>query len=398
MNSTDLIPLPARPNLGQYRKQAKDLLKAWQTGEAAVVERGRKTHPRWKDGMPEVPALADAQWVIALEHGYESWPKFTREIEALLRAGSAVSRFEQAADSVVNGDLALLRRLVEADPGLLRARSGRVHAATLLHYVGANGFENFRQRTPPNSVEIARFLLDAGAEVDAVSGGYGKDTTLGLVATSAHPRDAGVQLPLMELLIELGASVEGAPGGWSPILGALANGRKEAAVLLAERGANLDVESAAGVGRLDVVHVEFDTAPAEKVARGFLWACEYGRVEVIEYLLDRQPELACDDNTGMNGLHWAIVGGELEAVRLLVERGNPLEERNQYGGTALECALWAVTNTQAGAKFAAVVECLLAAGAVLEDGAAGWLLRQKGGIAAGRQAVAEVLRRYERAP
>lgn len=398
MNTTDLTPLPPRPSMAQYRKQAKELLKAWQAGDAAAVLRGSHSHPRWKQGLPPDPALADAQWVLALEHGFESWPTFVQEIEALRRADSPVSRFEQAADAVVNGDLETLRRLVEADPALLHARSGRVHRAMLLHYVGANGFENFRQRTPPNSVEVARFLLDAGAEVDAISSSYGKDTALGLVATSVHPKDAGVQLPLMELLIARGASVDGAPGGWSLILGALANGRKEAAMLLAERGARLDVEGAAGVGRLDAVHAELDAAPAEKVTRGFLWACEYGRVAVIEYLLDRRPELARDASTGMNGLHWAIVGGELEAVRLLVARGAPLEQRNSYGGTALECSLWAVTNTRVGAEFAAVVECLLAAGAAVERGSADWVLRQPGGTAAGRQSVAELLRRYEPAP
>ena len=31
-----------------------------------------------------------------------------------------------------------------------------VHRATLLHYVGANGVEAYRQKTPPNATEIAR--------------------------------------------------------------------------------------------------------------------------------------------------------------------------------------------------------------------------------------------------
>jgi len=39
----------------------------------------------------------------------------------------------------------------------------RRHHATLLHYVGANGIESFRQKTPANAVDIARLLLDAGA-------------------------------------------------------------------------------------------------------------------------------------------------------------------------------------------------------------------------------------------
>jgi len=71
-------------------------------------------------------------------------------------------------------------------------RSTRDHHSTLLHYVSANGVEDFRQKTPPNIVEITNLLLDAGAEVDAESDAYGGGcTTLGLVATSVHPEQAG---------------------------------------------------------------------------------------------------------------------------------------------------------------------------------------------------------------
>ncbi|ULL16392.1 hypothetical protein DVH26_19240 [Paenibacillus sp. H1-7] len=34
---------------------------------------------------------------------------------------------------------------------------------------------------------------------------------------------------------------------------------------------------------------------------------------------------------GMTGLHWAAVGGQLGPIRLLVERGTPLEAKNGYG-------------------------------------------------------------------
>ena len=44
----------------------------------------------------------------------------------------------------------------------------RSHRATLLHYVGANGVEDYRQRSPQNAVAVAEALLAAGAEVDAV--------------------------------------------------------------------------------------------------------------------------------------------------------------------------------------------------------------------------------------
>lgn len=401
MNTTDLTPLPAHPSLAQYRKQAKELLKAYKAGDAAVLERVKQFHPRAKELQAAGAALADAQWVIAREHGFESWPKFVKHVEAMLKDSSPASRFEQAVEAIVQGDLAALQKLLAEDPSLVRARSPRVHGAMLLHYVGANGVENYRQKTPRNAVEIARALLDAGAEVDAECGAYGRDTALGLVATSVHPLDAGVQIPLMELLIERGASLEGAPGGWTIVPAALANGRKAAAAYLAERGARLDVEGAAGVGRLDVVRACFDAEgrllagiPEMKLLRGFLWTCEYGRQPVIEFLLDRRPELVRDASTGMTGLHWAIVSGEVETMKLLIARGAPLEVENQYGGTALGQALWFAMTATNGIDYAATVDVLLAAGSVIEPGSLGWVERQEGASQATRERVLASLRRF----
>lgn len=55
---------------------------------------------------------------------------------------------------------------------LARARSARVHHATLLHYGAANGVEDFRQQSTPNAVTVARRLLEAGAKVDALADTY----------------------------------------------------------------------------------------------------------------------------------------------------------------------------------------------------------------------------------
>ena len=73
-----------------------------------------------------------------------------------------------------------------------------------------------------------------------------------MTATSCHPEEAGVQLPLMELLMDRGAIIDGPEEG-SAVVDSLHNGRGEAAELFAKHGARLDLEGAAGVGRLDVV-------------------------------------------------------------------------------------------------------------------------------------------------
>jgi hypothetical protein len=139
-------------------------------------------------------ALTDTQCVIARSHGFESWPKVVKHLEALARKSSSVSRFEAAADAIVRGDAATLKRLLREDPKLVRAISTREHSATLLHYVSANGVEGYRQKTPENIVEITGMPLNAGAEIDATANVYGGGcTTLGLprVSRLLHIRGGG---------------------------------------------------------------------------------------------------------------------------------------------------------------------------------------------------------------
>lgn len=76
--------LPARASLDHYKKQAKDLLKRVVSGEPEAIERVRRSHPRLgtlSDAeIRDSGKLADAQLVIAREHGSESWPSFARQI------------------------------------------------------------------------------------------------------------------------------------------------------------------------------------------------------------------------------------------------------------------------------------------------------------------------------
>src|SRR5205814_10240712 len=62
--------------------------------------------------------------------------------------------------------------------------------------------------------------------------------------------------------------------------------RPRAAEFLAAQGAQLDLESAAGLGRIDVVKSYFDCddkldarATKQQLQKAFLWACMYGREE-----------------------------------------------------------------------------------------------------------------------
>jgi hypothetical protein len=226
---SEALPLPPRPNPEGYKKLAKDLQRARRSGDAGAVrawamrwaaaigrlsgydgtaaeewierEAGR-IERSWEAESSKRCTLAAAQFFIARTHGFASWPKFARHLEGLARADSPVSKFEAAADAIVSGDLGKLKRLLRENPELARVRSTRKHRSTLLHYVSANGVEDFRQKTPENIAAIAKALLEAGADVNAESDAYGgHSTALGLTATSWHPENAGVQAALMELLI-----------------------------------------------------------------------------------------------------------------------------------------------------------------------------------------------------
>lgn len=400
MNTTDLTPLPARPNLEQYKKQAKDFVKVCRSGDSDAIQRIRKYHPRSGQLVDSGILiaefdLADAQLVIAREHGFESWPKFAKHIEGLAREDSPVSKFESAADAIVTGDHATLEGLLRENPELVRARSTRVHRATLLHYVSANGFENYRQKSPPNAVEIAEILLQAGAEVDAVADMYGKDTTLGLVATSVHPRRARLQIALIETLLDHGAAVDGAPGGCKALAAALANGCPEAAEVLARRGARIDIVGAAGLGRLDLLKSFFKEDGSLKanstetdMESAFRWACLYGRTLVVDFLLEKGVDLRAGQDTAQTGLHNAVIGGNLDTINLLLARKAPLEAKNVYGGTVLDQALWCSVHGCGGADYLPIVASLIAAGARVDPG---WLRADLDPPLEGR--MAEMLRR-----
>jgi ankyrin repeat protein len=87
MSNPYAVDLPAAPDLAQQRKRAKDLLKAVRAGAAPALARFRHGHPRHAASSDEKiradAKLSDAQWVIAREYGFTSWPRLKRHIDEL---------------------------------------------------------------------------------------------------------------------------------------------------------------------------------------------------------------------------------------------------------------------------------------------------------------------------
>src|SRR6185295_3838624 len=136
-NPQDALPLPLRPNLERYKKLAKDLIKACKSVDADAfgdwaeawvktlikrsgIDFGSKASlaiRRWTEQIEafaqrqllnkDAPQcrLADAQFVIARSHGFESWHKFSKHLDGLSHKTSFLAKFETATDAICNGDV-----------------------------------------------------------------------------------------------------------------------------------------------------------------------------------------------------------------------------------------------------------------------------------------------------
>lgn len=195
----DARQLPARPNLEQYKKQAKDLLKAYRAADVQTIRRIKKSHPRFEK-LSETGfeiskfALADAQLVIAREHGFESWPKFAKRIEELAFANSIpsledpVAAFIEAAIwhgtlehaeqilaaypeialssihvGAILGDDATVRRFIARDRANAIAKAAPFGGDALV-YLCLSKYLRFDPSRSAGFLRAATALLDAGAD------------------------------------------------------------------------------------------------------------------------------------------------------------------------------------------------------------------------------------------
>ena len=159
---------------------------------------------------------------------------------------------------------------------------------------------------PANIVEITRALLDAGAE--------GRDYALALVVSGRVPRDAGVQLGLIDALVDAGAD----PNCLDP---ALAHRENDAAERLLERGARLTLVAAACLGR------EFDAAAATPEERqvALAGAALHGRADALRALIAAGVEINAFNpesyHSHSTALHSAVDSGSADAVEVLLDAG-----------------------------------------------------------------------------
>ena len=139
---------------------------------------------------------------VARGHGYPDW-----RTASTAPPSRPTPAFERCVDELLDGDLAAVARSLRARPDLVSLRSHWGHRATLLHYLAANGVEIYRQRVPANAPELARLLLQEGADVTAKASMYGGERgTLSMLLSSGHPAAAGVSGRLADVLRHAGAT------------------------------------------------------------------------------------------------------------------------------------------------------------------------------------------------
>src|SRR6266498_849279 len=173
--------------------------------------------------------------------------------------------FVRARAALDGADLPGLAAVLDEHPEVIGYRcydgewydSGYFAGASLLHHVAGNPI---RCPLPANILEITRLLLERGADPNAECGepgaGWG---TAGLVLTSRQASEAGIALPLLDMLKEAGARVDlDTPDVLSDPLWNVARGTAEA---LVRRGIPMDLRHAAALGRLDVVEAELARDP-----------------------------------------------------------------------------------------------------------------------------------------
>lgn len=165
--------LPAEANLRHLKDQAKDLLKA---GHA--------------------PSLAAAQFQIARQYGFPSWPK----LKAHVLERTNARKLKQA---ISQDDLAEVRLLIAKHPELKAAPIGYGGAGPLTWASECRG------TAEPSSarLRIAEWLIQNGSDVHE----HG-DAPLMRASLS------GSRAPMMELLVRYGADVNAAWHGSYPII------------------------------------------------------------------------------------------------------------------------------------------------------------------------------------
>ncbi|MGH9829826.1 MAG: ankyrin repeat domain-containing protein [Blastocatellia bacterium] len=203
------------------------------------------------------------------------------------------AKFHPAVQAIVSGNIEQLKSIIREQPSLATERSSRSHP-TLLQCLVLDAKDR------PNQIEMARVLIEAGADIDAP-----------LIAAACIDN-----LEAVVALLDAGAAING-DGNWSPLEEALYWNFQDVVECLVRRGASIhNLRIAAGLGRVDCMQTFFDTdgtlkpetlsisSPFEKqreaqrsndpldvINNALIYACVSNRVEAVEFLMKKGAQV-----------------------------------------------------------------------------------------------------------
>jgi len=335
-------PEAVRLNLEYYRKSAKSLLKAAQSGDAAALER----MARFSSGAPA--ALHQAQLTLAREQGFASWPRFRAFlVESALDFQGLTAKFIDAAlddlrlademlerhpalgragffVALVLGDRKRVERAIGDSPTLVNAKGGPKNWQPLL-YVCFSRFAAARSPRASELADVARLLLAQGADPNAsqIDARYPEWPLPCLYAASGLNNN----VELARLLLDAGARTDDNESLYHstehPDLACVR--------LLLERGASpnspnslnhmLDWEALEGV-RLLLAAGADPNSVNQRGETSLHWAVWRGRsAPIVEALLNAGASIDSRRPDGTTAYVLAVRSGQTETAKLLASRG-----------------------------------------------------------------------------
>ena len=240
--------------------------------------------------------------------------------------------FHEAVSAIDTGDIDKLQQLIAAHPELLAARlespgpwlrdlvgpalDGFFSKPFLLWFVAEDPVRN--GRLPANIADVIRVIVNEARKQHVDSLQEQLDSTLRLVCWSGVAAQSGVQLQMIDALVDAGA----APA--KNANNALVNGHFAAAERLVARGGVLTLAAALCLGRWDDVPRLATEANPDQRQFAFVLASLNGRADAVAWMINagvpiNQP--SSDLYAHGTPLHHAVCSGSLDTVKVLVEAG-----------------------------------------------------------------------------